>query len=171
MDSDSMKVIDPSRSDIQKFFQYNPVDGLMYRKKHRQKDLIGTPVIRPTTAGYMRVIMLGREYYVHRLAWIVCHGPIPDGMEIDHIDRNPSNNRIKNLRLASRSQNEANASMDKRNTSGFRGVHKHGPSWRVQTKFGGKIIRVGRFKSRKQASDFFDALARARWGSRYHDAT
>lgn len=43
--------------------------------------------------------------YIHRLVWETYMGEIPDDMTIDHIDSNPSNNHISNLRLATRSDN------------------------------------------------------------------
>lgn len=58
--------------------------------------------------GYRRVQINGRLYQVHRLiaeAFI----PNPDNKpEVDHINRNPSDNRVENLRWASRSENLRN---------------------------------------------------------------
>jgi len=50
----------------------------------------------------------GRNYKAHRLAWLWCHGPIPEGLEVDHKDSNPANNAISNLRLATSQQQKAN---------------------------------------------------------------
>lgn len=49
--------------------------------------------------GYKRVSIRGRKYLVHRLVYEAFVGPIPKGMEIDHINTNPTDNRIENLRL------------------------------------------------------------------------
>ena len=56
-------------------------------------------------SGYMRVYLNGRAYYLHRI--LARHFiPNPDDLpEVDHIDRNPSNNAIENLRWVSRSEN------------------------------------------------------------------
>lgn len=63
--------------------------------------------------GYVRIRLLGVEYKAHRIIWSLFNGPIPEGMLIDHIDGDPGNNKIENLRLATRQQNNANSSGNK----------------------------------------------------------
>lgn len=53
------------------------------------------------------------NYKAHRLAWIYVNGGIPRYMEIDHINGDPEDNRIKNLRLCTRGQNLANTGATK----------------------------------------------------------
>ena len=43
--------------------------------------------------------------YVHRFIWEAFNGPIPDGMTIDHIDNDRTNNRLDNLRLLTHAEN------------------------------------------------------------------
>ena len=70
--------------------------------------------------GYWRV---GKEkYYVHRLIWEILNGPIPIGMVIDHIDRNPSNNKIENLRVVAHKENMNNCKIRSDNKTGVKGV-------------------------------------------------
>jgi hypothetical protein len=56
--------------------------------------------------GYVVIGILGRRYKAHRLAWLYVHGEWP-GRELDHINCDKSDNRIANLRPATRSQNIA----------------------------------------------------------------
>lgn len=64
-----------------------------------------------------------RSFKAHRVIWEMINGPIPKGIEIDHVDTNSMNNAPSNLRLATRSGNAQNVSRRKDNTSGYKGVH------------------------------------------------
>lgn len=45
------------------------------------------------------------DHYVHRVVWEAFNGPIPEGMQIGHIDENPGNNAIDNLMLCTQQEN------------------------------------------------------------------
>lgn len=80
---------------------------------------------------YVTMRVDGRKYYAHRLAWVYVHGVWPDG-DIDHINEDKSDNRISNLRPASRSQNMLNVSRaSERSQSGVRGVSPRRGRWRA----------------------------------------
>ena len=72
---------------------------------------------------YLKVAINKKLYLAHRLAWIIYHGEIPAGMEIDHIDHNGENNAIDNLRLVTSSENKQNRTMVSTNKSGKMGVY------------------------------------------------
>ena len=57
--------------------------------------------------GYVTITVLGVTCYAHRLAWLYVHGHWPTG-DVDHMDGDPSNNRICNLRDVSRRTNMEN---------------------------------------------------------------
>lgn len=73
--------------------------------------------------GYIQIKLEGRKYWAHRLVWLWMYGFWPD-QNIDHIDGNPSNNAISNLRDVSQSFNVHNIRKEKSGkTSGLpRGV-------------------------------------------------
>lgn len=50
--------------------------------------------------GYYRVKFNGKVYRAHCLVWLIHHGEIPEGFEVDHKDTDKLNNKLSNLRLA-----------------------------------------------------------------------
>jgi hypothetical protein len=66
-----------------------------------------------TADTYVRVIQRAtssaprRTWYAHRVVWEAAHGPIPEGMQIDHLDANAGNNALSNLDLVTPQQNRA----------------------------------------------------------------
>lgn len=70
----------------------------------------GRPVGSRNRDGYVRIIVrVGggscSTWYAHRLVWEAVHGPIPDRMEVDHLDGNAANNALGNLELVTGSEN------------------------------------------------------------------
>lgn len=58
---------------------------------------------------YIQINIDGKIYYAHRLAWLYMTGEFPpQGMEVDHINKDKKDNRWCNLRVATRSQNQGN---------------------------------------------------------------
>ena len=68
------------------------------------------------------VELMNKPYFCHRVIWELFNGPIPEGMVIDHLDGNSSNNLISNLALKTPSGNQRNRKKNKNNTSGKTGV-------------------------------------------------
>jgi hypothetical protein len=80
-------------------------------------DIAGSEDVR-----YYEVGICGKKFWCHRIVWEKVHGDIPDGMKVDHKDRNGKNNAISNLRLVTQKINSRNLKLSVRNTSGVRGV-------------------------------------------------
>lgn len=74
--------------------------------------------------------------------------------EVDHIDRNPFNNTTKNLRLATKSENNHNKGITKQNTSGYKGVtyDRSNKKWIARVRAGTKRIHCGHFKTKEEAA-------------------
>ena len=77
----------------------------------------------------------------------------PEGQFIDHINRNPLDNRRENLRIVSIQENCMNLSMKKTNKSGIAGVHwdKNANKWRAKLTYKYKSINLGRFEKLEDA--------------------
>ena len=82
----------------------------------------------------------------HRDIWSEANGPIPEGMVIDHINGDDTDNRLENLRLATPPQNMWNKARSPLSKSGYPGVHRsRGGLWSVQVTANGVIHKGGRF--------------------------
>lgn len=112
--------------------------------------------------GYIRIKVKGKLYNAHRLAWFYCYGINP--INIDHINRDSTDNRIDNLREASQSQNRANSRNRKTKTkSGLKGVYyqKHTSLWFASMGSAGVYKYLGSWKDKKDAAIAYDeALVR-----------
>lgn len=87
-------------------------------------NLKGKPVGYLRRNGYYCVLIDRQEYLVHRVVMcLVIKEDIPIEKEVDHIDRNKSNNSPENLRVVSKSENNLNRKIQGNNTSGFTGIH------------------------------------------------
>jgi hypothetical protein len=132
------------------------VNGFLFWKKGRGYNgnavIAGSRAGSKTTRGYRAVFINGKKYAEHRLVWLLISGEWPD-LEIDHIDRNKTNNKIENLRLATRQQNTRNNSLRKRKFDLPVGVHPL-PSGRFRSliQVNKKTISLGSFDTIEQAS-------------------
>lgn len=109
-----------------------------------------------TTAGYGQIRFRESRVRAHRYAWERVHGPIPEGMHVDHRCWNHACCNPAHLRLATHKQNMENRSgPDAQSTSGVRGVHwsKALNKWRGYVGHNGKSIHVGVFHSIDEAAD------------------
>lgn len=119
------------------------------------------------STGYWRINLLGAgrtPLYAHRLAWLYIHGETPE--EIDHINGNPSDNRLSNLRVATRSQNLRNTRLRRDNKAGFKGVsfHRGAGRWTAQIGAGRTGRYLGLFDTPEEAHAAYLAAARDAYG-------
>ncbi|MCF7995225.1 MAG: HNH endonuclease [Chromatiaceae bacterium] len=102
---------------------------------------------------YLKIKIEGITYRAHRLAWLLYYGEWPCG-EIDHINGDGLDNRIKNLRDVTVSVNLRNARMFSSNTSGVNGVtwDNAREKWIAQIKINGNRRFLGRFGTKEEAA-------------------
>jgi len=137
-------------------FEYR--DGVLYWKPRAMSR--GRPSIKAGLIvgvddgrGYLKVGVSKKRYYVHQIVFLMHHGFIPKC--IDHVDGNPKNNSLENLRAATVSENMCNTKRSSINTSGFKGVHfnKQKLKWQAKLWFKGKqVARI--FDSKELAVEF-----------------
>lgn len=112
--------------------------------------------------GYRRIKINNKCFYIHRIIWLMCTGKhVPINMEIDHKDNNRQNNKITNLRLATRNNNCWNYSIQFVNTTGIKGVSyiKNKGYYRARIKFKGTRIDLGCFRTLEQAGNAYEEAA------------
>jgi hypothetical protein len=164
----------PTVDFLRKLLRYDAETGMLYWRERPQetfqpgiqtaghiserwnKKCAGTPAGTLYDTGYVRIQWrvqgVRRHLAAHRVAWALYYGEVPT-CEIDHINGNRSDNRISNLREATRTQNNRNRTKRKDNTSGVAGIYPTPEGkWRAVIGSGEKNTDLGTF------SDRFDAI-------------
>lgn len=102
---------------------------------------------------YLRINLGGKIYKAHRLAWLYAYGAFPE-KEIDHINHNPLDNRLVNLREVSHAENGKNQSLKKNSKTGISGVnwHSYKQRWHSRINSNGDRLHLGDY------DDFFEAV-------------
>ena len=120
---------------VKSLFDYR--DGQLYRKSN------GKISACKHADGYLRSHINNKIYYNHRLIFLIHYGYMPTF--IDHIDGNPANNKIENLREVTNGQNQHNKTINANNKSGVKNVHWSNSmkKWCVQISVDNKIKTVG----------------------------
>ena len=102
-------LLEPTSAVLKEHFHYRSDGELVWSVAPlRHPQLVGLPAGFVETRGEKRVQFKGSRFKLHRLIYIYFNGSIPSGLTVDHKDRDPSNNRIENLRLATPRQQKAN---------------------------------------------------------------
>jgi len=165
----------PSLAELNDLLDYDPETGLFTWKKSRR----GTARAGSTAGrlhkytGYVYIYIKSKFYLAHRLAYKMYHGSDPVDM-LDHIDMDRANNRIANLRDATRTQNGGNSKSKKNSFSGVKGVQanrnlaKSGIStaspWKAHITFNKKKIHLGCYKTKEEAAIAYEKAAKEYFG-------
>lgn len=158
-----------TQAEVKRLFEYR--DGVLYWKISRSsRSPIGSRAGcysggggggRGHTKDRVQIRIYEKLYYAHRLIYLYHHGVLPKG--IDHIDRNPLNNLIENLRPATVAENNRNTGLKRTNTSGAKGVANSGcisKPYRVQI---GEDY-IGIYATMHEAKKVYNDLALERYG-------
>ena len=148
-------------------YTYYPDTGIVYKVGKEVGKAKGHYLTAGITTSDPRYITLTCNLQVHCVAWYLTHGEWPD-KEIDHIDGDGMNNRLANLRLATRAENNRNKGKVKKPTaSRYVGVSRKRNSktkewydrWRAGITFDGKRQTLGSFPTEEEAAHAYDIAA------------
>lgn len=136
---------------VNKLFIYDHLSGELSWRTSGRGTNNGTDAGWESDKGYLMVWTRGRAYGVHRIAFLYYHGYLPEF--IDHINGVKDDNRIKNLRGCTKSQNARNSNLSKRNTSGIKGVswNRYAREWSTHIMHKGVSYNLGLFLDKETA--------------------
>lgn len=144
---------------VKELLDYNPTTGIFIWKKRNNKwfdsRFAGKRAGTILKIGYEMIIVMRQRMLSHRLAWLWYYGEYPK-FTIDHLDKNPMNNSIKNLRDVPQSVNNFNRNV-KTGKSGITGIHQTTDGiWEASYTSSQFRYRFGRFKTVEEAKIAYD---------------
>jgi hypothetical protein len=133
--------------------RYSPNTGMMYSPSG--------PILA-LTDGYRVFGVDGKTTRVHRFAAERLLSSIGENMVVDHINRNPLDNRITNLRIVNRTFNNINSGKRSTNSSGYKGViySKADRKWRAVC----QKNHLGSFDSPEEAALAYNKYVISKFG-------
>lgn len=166
------KNILPTPEQLRELLTYDPKTGKLFWKERPERMFKDTPGRTKEHAhanwnsryagkeaftaahgeGYRQGLVFGWPYLAHRVIWAIVYGEWPVN-DIDHINMDRSDNRLANLRHATRGENTCNRGAQINNTSGFKGVtwDKRSMKWMAQIGAFGKNHNLGLFATAEEA--------------------
>jgi hypothetical protein len=145
-----------TQNELKHLFNYDAETGNFICKKSRGRLKVGDIAGNKNHDGYMRIKINYKLYQSHILVWIYVYGKKPKN-EIDHINRIRNDNRLCNLREATKSQNSLNRTIFKKTTSELKGVtfNKKCNKWQAQAKLNNKSYYLGIFDTKENAHKIY----------------
>tara|TARA_R110000803_G_scaffold4467_1_gene15036 strand:- start:32 stop:511 length:480 start_codon:yes stop_codon:yes gene_type:complete len=140
-------------------FKYEEDKMYRYNKKHKKWICCND---NKSNTRYIQIKINKRMYYLHRIIykyfneeWDITD--ISTNNQIDHININPFDNRIENLRVVNQSQNQRNKNKLKNCSSIYKGVslYKRDKKWKAQITINGKSKHLGLFETEEEAHKYY----------------
>lgn len=151
----------PSVVRLNEAFKYNPLTGVLTRDGRQAGWSSGQ-------GRHLSVNIDGATLPVHVVAWVIMTDEYPEHT-VDHANRDGTDNRWRNLREATQSQQNANRRCMSK--SGLRGVQKNGLLYEAFYNDGEGRVCLGKFRDPAEAAAAVQAKRLKRWGEFAKDAT
>lgn len=134
--------------ELKKILSYNPDTGkFTWLARTARATKVGSEAgSKNNQWGHISISINRKRYYAHRLAWYFVHNEWPKS--IDHINRDPSDNRIANLRPTTQTQNNANRRVVR---NGLKGAFRSGTGWVARVGESNNSHYLGWYKTEEQA--------------------
>lgn len=140
---------------VRELFDYREDGELIRRVTRSHNARAGEPAGSMTDRGYKAIHIDNGRYWLHRVIFLWHYGYLPENC-VDHIDQNNSNNRIENLREASKSCNGRNSKLRVDSVSFVTGVtwSKRYNRWDSRIKLITGVKYLGRFDDIVEAAAY-----------------
>ena len=159
------------RENLLKQYAYDPDTGIIKsilttgnKKRWKAGRIVGSKMKN----GYLYITLNRRQILSHRAIWVMVYGVNPD-CDIDHINGDREDNRLTNLRLATRGQNNINSLKQRNNTSGHKGAYydKRRGYWNAEIWVDNKKKYLGGFPTAEEAGAAYLAAAKKYFGEEF----
>lgn len=152
---------------LKKLYHYNRRTGVFIRvcKEWGRRRVGSVASSAHTKYGYIQIIIDGRAYMAHNLAWLYVKGVFPKGFIVDHKDNNTKNTKWNNLRRASFTLNKANQKIRIDSKSQIKGVSKVRGRYRAKIGKHNERFHLGYFDTAQLAAQAYKKAAKRLFGS------
>jgi hypothetical protein len=164
-----IRINQPNLERMFEVFELHAEEGFLIWKQlpsHRATNItlgarVGSNNTPNQARGYLRTMVDGERYLVHRLIWGMHFGRNTE-LQIDHQNGIIDDNRIDNLREATHGQNSMNRRLQRNNTCGLKGVtwHSKNRTWHAQIRVDGQRFGLGYHPTPEEAHAAYVAAAR-----------
>lgn len=165
-----MSTIEPDEPEISMKELLNDIflysEGVLFWKNPTHPRIEKGDVAGSYTSGYINVELFKKVWKAHRIVWTMHFGDIPDGLVIDHINGIGTDNRIANLRLATKNENGANSRKRKNTKSKYKGVswHKGQQKWNAVIQVDNVRHHIASFNTEEEAHAAYCEVAKQVYG-------
>jgi hypothetical protein len=169
MSSNSINTPSLGKDELNEIFQY--CEGRLYWKISPHPRIKVGSEAGHYTSGYLNVELFKKTWKAHRIVWIMHFGEIPEGMLIDHINGVGTDNRVSNLRLATRAENGRNAKKRRTSKSKYKGVswHARQGKWNAVIQVDGVRHHIASFDTELEAHKAYCEVAEKIFGEFFNN--